>query len=98
MNNKTPIFIAAATGLFILTTSISVNSAIARNTLESEYFGGMGNGGHGGMGYGGYGGMGYGGMGYGGAGPVIQDTGNQQLTNSTIVYLTHTRTRQLYKK
>ena len=79
MNNKTPIFIAAAIGLFILTTSISVNSAIARNTLESEYFGGMGNGGHGGMGFGG---MGYGGMGYGGAGPVIQeqvDTGNLHL-------------------
>jgi hypothetical protein len=74
MDNKTPIFIAAAIGLFILTTSISVNSAIARNTLESEYFGGMGNGG--------YGGMGFGGMGYGGAGPVIQeqvDTGNLHL-------------------
>ena len=79
MNNKTPIFIAAAIGLFILTTSISVNSAIARDTLESEYFGGMGNGGHGGMGFGG---MGFGAMGYGGAGPVIQepvDTGNPHL-------------------
>ena len=66
--------IAATIGLSILTTSISVNSAIARSTLESEYFGGMGNGGHGGMGYGG--------MGYGGAGPVIQeqvDTGNLHL-------------------
>jgi hypothetical protein len=82
MNHKTPIFIAAAIGLFILTTSISVNSAIARNTLESEYFGGMGNGGHGGMGFGG---MRYGGMGYGGAGPVIQeqvDTGNPHLDKS----------------
>ena len=82
MNNKTPIFIVTAIGLFILTTGISVNSAIARNTLESEYFGGMGNGGHGGMGFGGYGGMGFGGMGYGGSGPVIQeqvDTGNLHL-------------------
>ncbi|MFZ0514522.1 MAG: hypothetical protein WAM14_23155 [Candidatus Nitrosopolaris sp.] len=68
MNNKIPIFIAAAISLSILTTSISVNSAIARSTYESGY---------GGMGYGGYGGMGY-----GGAGPVIQepvDTGNPHL-------------------
>jgi hypothetical protein len=84
MNNKTPIFIAAVIGLFILITSISINSAIARDTLESEYFGGMGSGGHGGLGFGGmgFGGMGFGGMGYGGAGPVIQepvDTGNPHL-------------------
>ena len=73
MNNKIPILIAATIGLSILTTSISVNSAIARSTYESGY---------GGMGYGGYGGMGFGGMGYGGAGPVIQepvDTGNTHL-------------------
>ena len=69
MNNKIPIFIAATIGLSILTTSISVNSASARNTFESGYFGGMGYGG-------------YGGMGQGGAGPVIQepvDTGNPHL-------------------
>jgi hypothetical protein len=74
MNNKIPIFIAATIGLSILTVSISVNSANARNTFESEYFGGMGCGGHGGMPYGG--------MDYGGAGPVIQepvDTGNPHL-------------------
>jgi hypothetical protein len=74
MNNKIPIFIAATIGLSILTVSISVNSASARNTFESEYFGGIG--------YGGHGGMPYGGMGYGGAGPVIQepvDTGNPHL-------------------
>lgn len=73
MNNKIPLLIAATIGLSILTTSISVNSAIARSTYESGY---------GGMGYGGYGGMGFGGMGYGGAGPVIQepvDTGNPHL-------------------
>jgi hypothetical protein len=71
MNNKLPILIAATIGLFILTTNISVNLAIAKSKHESEY---------GGMGYGGYGG--YGGMGYGGAGPVIQepvDTGNPHL-------------------
>ena len=87
MNCKLPILIAATIGLSILATSISVNSASARNTIESEYFGGMGyrgSGGYGGMGYGGYGGMpyGYGGMGQGGAGPVIQepiDTGNPHL-------------------
>jgi hypothetical protein len=70
MNNKIPILIAATIGLSILTTNISVNSAIARSTHESGY-GGMG-----------YGGMGYGGMGYGRAGPVIQepvDTGNPHL-------------------
>jgi hypothetical protein len=74
MNNKIPIFIATTIGLSILTLSISVNGASARNTFESEYFGGMG--------YGGHGGMSYGGMGYGGAGPVIQepvDTGNPHL-------------------
>jgi hypothetical protein len=68
MNNKIPTFIAATIGLSILTTSISVNSAIARGTYESGYEG---------MGYGGYGGMGY-----GGAGPVIQepvDTSNPHL-------------------
>ena len=69
MNNKIPIFIAATIGLSILTTSISVNSASARNTFESGYFEGMGYGR-------------YGGMGQGGAGPVIQepvDTGNPHL-------------------
>ncbi|MGC2680483.1 MAG: hypothetical protein WA323_01355 [Candidatus Nitrosopolaris sp.] len=69
MNSKIPIFIAATIGLCILTTSISANSANARNTFDGGYFGGMGNGG-------------YGGMGYGGAGPVIQepvDTGNPHL-------------------
>ena len=73
MNNKLPILIAAIIGLSILTTSISVNSALARSKYESGY-GGMG---YGGMGYGGYGGMGH-----GGAGPVIQDpvdTGNHHL-------------------
>ena len=73
MNNKLPILIATAIGLCILTTSISVNSANARNTFDGGYFGGYG-------GYGGYVGYGgYRGMGNGGAGPVIQepvDTGN----------------------
>jgi hypothetical protein len=32
MNNKLPILIAATIGLSILTTSISVNSALARST------------------------------------------------------------------
>jgi hypothetical protein len=76
MNNKLPILIAATIGLSILTTNISVNSAIAKSTYESRY-GGMGYGGYGGMGYGGYGGMGH-----GAAGPVIQepvDTGNHHL-------------------
>ena len=88
MYNKTPIFIAAAIGLFILTTSISVNSANARNTFDGGYFGGMGNGGHEGMGFGG--------MGYGGAGPVIQepvDTGNTHLDkaiNKFYICLSHT--------
>jgi hypothetical protein len=75
MNHKLPILIAAI-GLSILATNISVNSASARNTLDSEYFGGMGNGGYGGMPYA------YGGMGQGGVGPVIQepvDTGNPHL-------------------
>ena len=89
MNNKLPILIAATIGLSILTTGISVNSAVARCIYKNGYFGGMGYGG-------------YGGMGYGGAGPVIQepvDTGSpKQLTNSTIVYRTHMRTHQLYKK
>jgi hypothetical protein len=78
MNNKLPILIAATIGLSILTTNISVNSAIARSTDEGGYFGGMGYGGNGG--YGGYGG--YGVMGHGGTGPVIQepvDTGNSHL-------------------
>jgi hypothetical protein len=69
MNNMIPIFIAATIGLSILATYISVNSASARNTFDSGYFGGMGY-------------RGYGGMGYGGAGPVIQepvDTGNLHL-------------------
>ena len=60
--------IAPTIGLSILTTNISVDSAIARSQYESGY---------GGMGYGGYGGMGH-----GGAGPVIQepvDTGNHHL-------------------
>jgi hypothetical protein len=39
MNNKLPIFIAATIGLSILTTSISVNSAIARSAYESGYGG-----------------------------------------------------------
>ena len=76
MNRKLPILIAAI-GLSILATNISVNSASARNTIDSEYFGGMGAGGYGGMGAGGYGGMVH-----GGAGPVIQetvDTGNHDL-------------------
>ena len=63
MNNKIPIFIAATIGLSILTVSISINSASARNTIESEYFGGTGYGAHGGDG----------GKGYGGTGPVIQE-------------------------
>ena len=66
MNRKLPILIAAI-GLSILATN--VNSASARNTIDSEYFGGMGSGG-------------YGGMVHGGAGPVIQetvDTGNHDL-------------------
>jgi len=85
MNNKLPILIAAI-GLWILATNISVNSASARNTLDSEYFGGMGHGGYGG----------YGGMGYGGAGPVIQepvDTGNHDLdkaVNNFYNCLSHT--------
>jgi hypothetical protein len=68
MNNKLPILIAATIGLSILTTGISVNSAI-KLTYENGYFGGMGYGG-------------YGGMGYGGAGPVIQepvDTGSPHI-------------------
>jgi hypothetical protein len=68
VNRKLPILIAAI-GLSILATNISVNSANARNTIDSEYFGGMGSGG-------------YGGMVHGGAGPVIQetvDTGNHDL-------------------
>ncbi|MGC2572843.1 MAG: hypothetical protein WA364_15135 [Candidatus Nitrosopolaris sp.] len=89
MNCKLPILIAATIGLSILATNISVHSAIAKRTHESEH-GGMGYGGYGGMPYGyggmpyGYGGMpyGYGGMGNRGTGPVIQepvDTGNQHL-------------------
>ena len=73
MNRKLPILIAAAVGLSILATNISVNSVIARSTHENDY---------GGMGYGGYGGMSYGYGGTGGAGPVIQepvDTGNPHL-------------------
>ena len=69
MNNKIPILIAATIGLSILTTGISVNSAVARSIYKNGYFGGMGYGG-------------YGGMGYGGAGPVIQepvDTGSPHL-------------------
>ena len=46
MNNKLPILIAATIGLSILTTSISVNSALARSKYESGY-GGMGYGGAG---------------------------------------------------
>jgi hypothetical protein len=68
MNNKTPIFIAATIGLSILTVSISVNFASARNTIESEYFGGMG-----------YGHGDDGGMDHAGTRPVWQesvDTGN----------------------
>ncbi len=61
MNKKLPLLIAATIGLSILTTNISVNSAIARSTHRSGY-GGMG-----------YGGMGYGGMDHNGAGPVIQE-------------------------
>jgi hypothetical protein len=79
MNNKIPIFIAVTIGLSILTTSVSVNSAIAK---EDWGFGGHGGMGYGGMGYGGHGGMGYGGMAYGSAGSVVQepvDTGNPQL-------------------
>jgi hypothetical protein len=58
-----PILIVAAIGLSILTTSICVNSDIARSTYESWY-GGR---------FGGYGGMGFGGTGYGGVAPVIQE-------------------------
>jgi hypothetical protein len=79
MNNKIPILIAATIGLSILTTSVSVNSAIAK---EDWGFGGHGGMGYGAMRYGGHGGMGYGGMAYGGAGSVIQepvDTGNPHL-------------------
>jgi hypothetical protein len=65
MNNKLPIFIAATIGLSILTTSISVNSAIARSAYESGY-GGMG-----------FGGMGPGGAGPVIQEPV--DTGNPHL-------------------
>jgi hypothetical protein len=68
MNNKIPILIAVTIGLSILTTNISVNSAIARSKYERGY---------GGMGY-----AGYGGMSPGGAGPVIQepvDTGIHHL-------------------
>ncbi|HYA85289.1 MAG TPA: hypothetical protein VEH06_17855 [Candidatus Bathyarchaeia archaeon] len=87
MNHKLPILIATI-GLSILTTNISVNSASARNTIDSEYFGGMGYGAYGG--YGGYGGMVHGG------GPVIQepvDTGNHDLDktiNSFYNCLSHT--------
>jgi len=72
MNNKIPIFIAVTIGLSILTTSVSVNSAIAKDDWGFGGFGGSG----------GHGGNGFGGMGYGGAGPVIQepvDTGNPHL-------------------
>jgi hypothetical protein len=92
MNNKIPIFIAVTIGLSILTTSVSVNSAIAKEDWGfgghgGMGYGGMGYGGHGemgygGMGYGGHGEMGYGGMAYGSAGSVVQepvDTGNPQL-------------------
>jgi hypothetical protein len=65
MNNKIPILIAATVGLFILTTNIFVNPAIAKSKHESEY-GGMG-----------YGGMGYGGAGPVIQEPV--DTGNPHL-------------------
>ena len=41
MNRKLPILIAAAISLSILATNISVDSAIAKRTHESEY-GGMG--------------------------------------------------------
>ncbi len=71
MNNKIPIFIAVTICLSILTTSVSVNSAIAKEDW-----------GFGGMGYGGHGGNRFGGMSYGGAGSVIQeqvDTGNPNL-------------------
>jgi hypothetical protein len=80
MNIRIPILIAATIGMSVLTLSIYVNSASARNTIESEYFGGMGyrdSGGYGGMGYGGYGGIGQ-----AGTGPVIQEpvsTGNLDL-------------------
>jgi hypothetical protein len=73
MNNKIPILVAVTIGLSILTTSVSVNSAIAVGRDEWGF---------GGMGYGGHGGMGYGGMSYGGAGSVIEepvDTGNLHL-------------------
>src|SRR5215471_11521180 len=75
MNRKLPILIAAAVGLSILATNISVNSVIARSTHENDY---------GGMPYG-NGGMPYGGMGHGVAGPVIQEpvnTGNPHLDNA----------------
>ena len=44
MNNKIPILIAVTIGLSILTTNITVNSAIARSKYENGY-GGMGYGG-----------------------------------------------------
>src|SRR5215469_12807111 len=51
MNRKLPIMIAATISLSILATNISVNSAIAKRTHESEYggmpYGGMGQGGTG---------------------------------------------------
>jgi hypothetical protein len=90
MNNKLPILIAATIGLSILTTNISVNSAIARNTYESGY---------GGMGY-----RGYGGMGHGGVGPVIQepvDTGNHHLESDKQILqlsIAHTRGPTNYRK
>jgi hypothetical protein len=70
MNHTIPIFIAATIGMSILTVSICSNSASARNTIESEYFGGMGYGSHGGDG----------GTGQWEAGPVVQEpvnTGNR---------------------
>jgi|SRR5215831_99585 len=94
MNHKLPILIAAAISLSILATNISVDSAIAKRTHESEY-GGMGYGGYGGMPYG-YGGMPYGGQGV--KGPVIQepvDTGNHHLDKAIKQFLqlsfAHTR-------
>jgi hypothetical protein len=92
MNNKSPIFIAATIGLSILAVSISVNFASARNTVESEYFGGMGYGGDGGTGSvwqepvgNRHGGMDHGRhetTTHGGTGPVIQEpinTGKHDL-------------------
>ena len=49
--------------MIIKETELSSSLIFSRNTTESEYFGGMGNGGYGGMGFGG---MGFGGMSYGG--------------------------------